>query len=117
VSNTLLLKLSGVIKSSLTQPVKQISRVFNFLAVTGYSINHYGESMKVIFNNNKVIDFFLRLLLVLIIISPVIYFSWSGIVGTTVSDYITSVIFIFVTGFLWLMSYLFFSAVFGERKK
>jgi len=71
--------------------------------------------MKVIFNN-KVIDFILRLLLVLIIISPVIYFSWSGIVGTTVSDYITSVIFIFVTGFLWLMSYLFFSAVFGEQK-
>jgi len=72
--------------------------------------------MKIDFNN-KVIDFFLRLLLVVVIISPVIYYAWAGIIGTTVSDYIASVIFIFVTGFLWMMSYLFFSVLSGMAGK
>lgn len=72
--------------------------------------------MKIDFNN-KVIDFFLRLLLVVVIISPVIYYAWAGIIGTTVSDYIASVIFIFVTGFVWMMSYLFFSVLSGMAGK
>ncbi|MCS3434235.1 conjugal transfer protein TrbE [Klebsiella sp. BIGb0407] len=73
--------------------------------------------MKVIFNNNKVVDFVLRLLLVIVIISPVIYYTWDGIIGTTVSDYIASVIFILVTGFIWMMSYLFFSVLSGNGGK
>ena len=72
--------------------------------------------MKIDFNN-KVIGFFLRLLLVVVIISTVIYYAWAGIIGTTVSDYIASVIFIFVTGFVWMMSYLFFSVLSGMAGK
>jgi hypothetical protein len=40
----------------------------------------------------------------------VVYFSWDAVIGTTASDYIASVIFILVTGFIWFLLYLFFSA-------
>ncbi|WP_300002357.1 conjugal transfer protein TrbE [uncultured Cedecea sp.] len=73
--------------------------------------------MKVIFNNNKTVDFLLRLLLTVVIISPVIYYSWDGIIGTTASDYIESVIFILFIGFIWMMSSMLFLLFQGQVKK
>lgn len=67
--------------------------------------------MNVNFHKYPAIDFSLRLVLTLIIISPVVYFSWDAVTGTSGSDYILSVIFILCTGGVGLMSYLFFSAL------
>ena len=72
--------------------------------------------MKINFHKQPAIDFVLRLTLTIIIISPVIYFSWDAVKGTTGSDYIESVVFIIMVGFFWLVSYLFFSALAGLIK-
>ena len=63
------------------------------------------------------VDFCIRLLLTAVIIFPVVYFSWAAVIGTTASDYIASVIFIFATGFFWFLLYLFFSAFERQLKK
>lgn len=72
--------------------------------------------MKVNFHKHPAVDFSLRLALTIIIISPVLYFSWDAVKGTSGSDYIESVVFILIVGFLWLVSYLFFSALEGLMK-
>ena len=59
--------------------------------------------MKVNFHKHPAVDFSLRLLLTLIIISPVVYFSWDAVTGTSGSDYVVSVIFILVTGGIGLI--------------
>ncbi len=55
--------------------------------------------MKMSFHKKPVIDFVLRLTLTIIIISPVIYFSWDAVKGTSGSDYVESVVFILMAGF------------------
>lgn len=67
--------------------------------------------MKVNFHKHPAVDFSLRLALTIIIISPVLYFSWDAVKGTSGSDYVVSVIFILVTGGIGLVNYLFFSAL------
>ncbi|MCD7095385.1 conjugal transfer protein TrbE [Klebsiella quasipneumoniae subsp. quasipneumoniae] len=67
--------------------------------------------MKVNFHKHPAVDFSLRLTLTVIIISPVLYFSWDAVKGTLGSDYILSVIFILYMGGVGLMNYLFFSAL------
>ena len=67
--------------------------------------------MKMSFHKKPVIDFVLRLTLTIIIISPVIYFSWDAVKGTSGSDYVESVVFILCMGGIGLMNYLFFSAL------
>ena len=47
--------------------------------------------MKVNFHKKPVVDFVVRLLLTIIIISPVLYFSWDAVKGTSGGDYIESV--------------------------
>lgn len=73
--------------------------------------------MKVRFHKKPAVDFLLRLVLTLIIISPVLYFSRDAITGTAGSDYVLSVIFILVTGGAGFVSYLFFSALTGLLPK
>lgn len=67
--------------------------------------------MKVNFHKHPAVDYFLRLILTIIIISPVLYFSWDAVTGTSGSDYVVSIIFILVTGGIGLVNYLFFSAL------
>ncbi|MCW9446007.1 conjugal transfer protein TrbE [Klebsiella oxytoca] len=67
--------------------------------------------MNVNFHKHPAVDFSLRLVLTLIIISPVVYFSWDAVTGTSGRDYVLSVIFILVTGGIGLVNYLFFSAL------
>jgi hypothetical protein len=67
--------------------------------------------MKVNFHKHPAIDFVLRLTLTVIIISPVIYFSWDAVKGTSGSDYVESVVFILMAGFAMSVCYLFFSAL------
>ena len=67
--------------------------------------------MKMSFHKKPVIDFVLRLTLTIIIISPVIYFSWDAVKGTSGSDYVESVVFILCMGGVGFMNYLFFSAL------
>ncbi|MBQ5086856.1 conjugal transfer protein TrbE, partial [Klebsiella pneumoniae] len=55
--------------------------------------------MKINFHKQPAIDFVLRLTLTVIIISPVIYFSWDAVKGTSGSDYVESVVFILMAGF------------------
>ncbi|HHT2142525.1 conjugal transfer protein TrbE (plasmid) [Klebsiella grimontii] len=69
------------------------------------------------FAKHPVVDFSLRLVLTIIIISPVVYFSWDAVKGTSGSDYIESVVFILIVGFFWLMSHLFISALVGILQK
>ncbi|HBR0409185.1 TPA: conjugal transfer protein TrbE, partial [Klebsiella pneumoniae] len=66
--------------------------------------------MKINFHKQPAIDFVLRLTLTVIIISPVIYFSWDAVKGTSGSDYVESVVFILMDGFAMSVCYLFFSA-------
>ena len=73
--------------------------------------------MIVSFAKHPSVDFCVRLLLTAVIISPVVYFSWVAVIGTTASDYIASVIFILATGFIWLLLNLFFSAFERQLKK
>ena len=73
--------------------------------------------MKVNLAKHSAVDFSLRLVLTIIIISPVLYFSWDAVKGTSGSDYIESVIFILMVGFFWLMSYLIISALTGLLQK
>ncbi|HHL9582606.1 TPA: conjugal transfer protein TrbE, partial [Klebsiella variicola] len=47
--------------------------------------------MKVNFHKYPAVDFSLRLMLTVIIISPMLYFSWDAVKGTSGSDYILSV--------------------------
>ena len=72
--------------------------------------------MRINFHKYPAVDFLVRLLLTIIIISPVLYFSWDAVKGTSGSDYIESVVFILMVGFFWLVSYLFFSALAGLIK-
>ncbi|VCV94388.1 hypothetical protein BANRA_05420 [Klebsiella pneumoniae] len=44
--------------------------------------------MKINFHKQHAIDFVLRLTLTIIIISPVIYFSWDAVKATSGSDYV-----------------------------
>ncbi|WP_338855075.1 conjugal transfer protein TrbE (plasmid) [Klebsiella pneumoniae] len=67
--------------------------------------------MKINFHKQPAIDFVLRLTLTVIIISPVIYFSWDAVKGTSGSDYVESVVFILMAGFAMSVCYLFFSAL------
>ncbi|MCP5677355.1 conjugal transfer protein TrbE, partial [Klebsiella pneumoniae] len=48
--------------------------------------------MKVNFHKQPAIDFVLKLTLTIIIIFPVIYFSWDAVKGTSGSDYVESVV-------------------------
>lgn len=73
--------------------------------------------MKVNFHKHPAVDFSLRLALTIIIISPVLYFSWDAVKGISGSDYVLSVIFILVTGGIGLVNYLFFSALIGLLQK
>ena len=73
--------------------------------------------MKVNFHKYPAVDFSLRLTLTGIIISPVVYFSWDAVTGTSGSDYVVSVIFILVTGGIGLVNYLFVSALLGLLQK
>ncbi|MCD8712236.1 conjugal transfer protein TrbE, partial [Klebsiella pneumoniae] len=57
--------------------------------------------MKINFHKQHAIDFVLRLTLTIIIISPVIYFSWDAVKATSGSDYVESVVFIVAVGFFW----------------
>ncbi|MFK9615679.1 conjugal transfer protein TrbE, partial [Escherichia coli] len=50
--------------------------------------------MKINFHKQPAIDFVLRLTLTVIIISPVIYFSWDAGKGPSGSDCVDSVVFI-----------------------
>lgn len=59
--------------------------------------------MKVNFHKKPVVDFVVRLLLTIIIISPVLYFSWDAVKGTSGGDYIESVVFILVVGFFCVL--------------
>ncbi|SVN77582.1 conjugal transfer protein TrbE [Klebsiella pneumoniae] len=61
--------------------------------------------MKINFHKQPAIDFVLRLTLTIIIISPVIYFSWDAVKATSGSDYVESVVFIVAVGFFWFVSY------------
>ncbi|UNT03817.1 conjugal transfer protein TrbE [Klebsiella pneumoniae] len=71
--------------------------------------------MKINFHKQPAIDFVLRLTLTVIIISPVIYFSWDAVKGTSGSDYVESVVFILMAGFAMSVCYLFFSASISWR--
>ncbi|ELY7236049.1 conjugal transfer protein TrbE [Klebsiella variicola] len=73
--------------------------------------------MKMNFHKQPVIDFDLRLTLTIIIISPVIYFSWDAVKGTSGSDYVESVVFILLVGFFWFVSYLFFTSLAAVLRK
>lgn len=73
--------------------------------------------MKVNFHKHPVADFLVRLLLSIIIICPVLYFSWGAVKGTSGSDYIESVVFILILGLFWFMSYLLFTAFEGVFKR
>ncbi|EPY4872036.1 conjugal transfer protein TrbE [Klebsiella pneumoniae] len=73
--------------------------------------------MKMSFHKKPVIDFVLRLTLTIIIISPVIYFSWDAVKGTSGSDYVESVVFILMVGFFWFVSYLFFTSLAAVLRK
>ena len=73
--------------------------------------------MKMSFHKKPVIDFVLRLTLTIIIISPVIYFSWDAVKGTSGNDYVESVVFIVAVGFFWFGSYLFFSSLAALLRK
>lgn len=73
--------------------------------------------MKMNFYKHHVVDFMLRLVLTIIIISPVIYFSWDAVKGTSGSDYVESVVFIVAVGFFWFVSYLFFSSLAALLRK
>ncbi len=76
--------------------------------------------MKMSFHKKPVIDFVLRLTLTIIIISPVIYFSWDAVKGTSGSDYVESVVFIVAVGFFWFVSYLFLVRLprcYGKRRR
>lgn len=73
--------------------------------------------MKMNFHKKPVIDFVLRLTLTVIIVSPVIYFSWDAVKGTSGSDYVESVVFILLVGFFWFVSYLFFTSLAAVLRK
>ncbi|EPJ0508918.1 conjugal transfer protein TrbE [Klebsiella variicola] len=73
--------------------------------------------MKMNFHKKPVIDFVLRLTLTIIIISPVIYFSWDAVKGASGSDYVESVVFILLVGFFWFVSYLFFTSLAAVLRK
>ena len=73
--------------------------------------------MKMNFYKHPVVDFMLRLVLTIIIISPVIYFSWDAVKGTSGNDYVESVVFIVAVGFFWFVSYLFFSSLAALLRK
>ena len=73
--------------------------------------------MKVNFHKHPAGDFSLRLTLTVIIISPVIYFSWDAVKGTSGSDYVESVVFILLVGFFWFVSYLFFTSLAAVLRK
>ncbi|HBQ6790034.1 conjugal transfer protein TrbE [Klebsiella quasipneumoniae] len=75
--------------------------------------------MKMNFYKHPVVDFMLRLVLTIIIISPVVHFSWDAVKGTSGSDYVESVVFIVLVGFFWFVSYLFFTCLercYGKRR-
>ena len=67
--------------------------------------------MKINFHKQPAIDFVLRLTLTVIIIFPVIYFSWDAVKGTSGSDYVESVVFILMAGFAMSVCCLFFSVL------
>lgn len=71
--------------------------------------------MKINFHKQPAIDFVLRLTLTVIIISPVIYFSWDAVKGTSGSDYVESVVFILMAGFAMSVLFVFLSP--GESYK
>ncbi|PJX40383.1 MULTISPECIES: conjugal transfer protein TrbE [unclassified Klebsiella] len=73
--------------------------------------------MKMNFYKHPVVDFMLRLVLTIIIISPVIYFSWDAVKGASGSDYVESVVFIVLVGFFWFVSYLFFTSLAAVLRK
>ena len=73
--------------------------------------------MKVNFHKHPAVDFSLRLTLTVIIISPVIYFSWDAVKGASGSDYVESVVFILLVGFFWFVSYLFFTSLAAVLRK
>ena len=73
--------------------------------------------MKINFHKQPAIDLVLRLTLTVIIISPVIYFSWDAVKGTSGNDYVESVVFIVAVGFFWFVSYLFFSSLAALLRK
>ncbi|HHT0359312.1 conjugal transfer protein TrbE [Klebsiella pneumoniae] len=73
--------------------------------------------MKMNFHKKPVINFVLRLTLTIIIISPVIYFSWDAVKGASGSDYVESVVFILLVGFFWFVSYLFFTSLAAVLRK
>ncbi|MCW9157624.1 conjugal transfer protein TrbE [Klebsiella quasipneumoniae subsp. quasipneumoniae] len=60
---------------------------------------------------NQQVGSITRLTLTIIIISPVIYFSWDAVKGTSGSDYVESVVFILMAGFAMSVCYLFFSVL------
>ena len=73
--------------------------------------------MKISFSKHPAVDFSLRLILTIIIISPVLFFSWDAVKGTPGSDYIVGLVFILIVGFFWLLIHLFFLAIDGLLKK
>ncbi len=76
--------------------------------------------MKMSFHKKPVIDFVLRLTLTIIIISPVIYFSWDAVKGTSGSDYVESVVFILMAGFAGLCVICFSQSLprcYGKRRR
>ncbi|MFS7556336.1 conjugal transfer protein TrbE [Klebsiella pneumoniae] len=72
--------------------------------------------MKINFHKQHAIDFVLRLTLTIIIISPVIYFSWDAVKATS-GVIMSSVVFIVAVGFFWFVSYLFFSSLAALLRK
>lgn len=65
---------------------------------------------------NRILDYFQMLGLMIIIMSPVLYFSWDGVTGTALRHYIMNVLYMFSTGTLWLTGYLVLSAIPGFYK-
>ncbi|RRF26910.1 conjugal transfer protein TrbE [Klebsiella pneumoniae] len=73
--------------------------------------------MKINFHKQHAIDFVLRLTLTIIIISPVIYFSWDAVKATSGSDYVESVVLLLRLVFLVRELSLFSSLAALLRKK
>lgn len=63
--------------------------------------------MKFNFHHYPAVDFFLRLMLTAVIVSPAIYFSWDDVKKISGSDCVPVLLF----GFFWLLSYLFLTSL------
>lgn len=73
--------------------------------------------MNVIFPRYTVVDFCVNLLLTIIIISPVVCFSWDSLTGATVGDFVFATTVMLAVGTAWFSRYLFFPALMARMEK